>query len=87
MSHDVIDVEVAGGLRLILTFEGGEKREVDMASIVPLEGIFQPLSDPAFFRQVQVSPDLGTICWPNGADICPDVLYEQSRPLAASSIS
>jgi len=38
-------------------------------------GVFEPLLDPAFFAQVQMDPLLGTVVWPNGADLCPDVLY------------
>jgi hypothetical protein len=34
--------------------------------------IFENLRQPAQFRQVTVQG--GTLVWPNGADICPDVL-------------
>ena len=81
MSKDVIEVECAGDCRLIRTLEGGERREIDIAALVPWDGIFAPLKDPAFFRQVRVDPEVGTIVWPNSADICPDVLYERSGPV------
>jgi hypothetical protein len=43
--------------------------------------IFEPIrGDPAFFRTVRVDPELGTIVWPNGADIDPDVLYHNRPP-------
>ncbi|MCC5876821.1 MAG: DUF2442 domain-containing protein, partial [Candidatus Sumerlaeia bacterium] len=38
---------------------------------------FAPLREEAAFRQVRVNPELGTIEWPNGADLDPDVLYSQ----------
>ena len=81
MSVDVIDVETVGDYRLILTFEGGERREIDLAPVLSFTGVFEPLKDPAFFGKVRVEPDVGTIVWPNGADLCPDVLYERSRPV------
>jgi hypothetical protein len=38
-------------------------------------GIFAPLLDESFFQQVSVDPELGTIVWPNGADVCPATLF------------
>lgn len=81
MNKDVTGVECLGGTRLRLTFERGERREVDVAQLVPFDGVFEPLNNPSFFRQVTVNPDVGTIVWPNGADLCPDALFEKSRSL------
>jgi hypothetical protein len=46
--------------------------------------VFEPLRDPAFFRQVMVD-EFGAICWPNGADLAPDALHEQLRTAGAVS--
>jgi len=85
MSKDVIDVKCLDGTRLELVFDGGECRSIDVADLVGFDGVFEPLQDPDYFRQVRVVPDVGTIVWPNGADLCPDVLYERSRPVARRS--
>jgi Protein of unknown function (DUF2442) len=75
MLKDVVKVGAAGDYRLRVEFEDGVAGEIDVAQIVPFEGIFAPLRDPKLFRAVAVDPDLGTIRWPNGADLDPDVLY------------
>jgi hypothetical protein len=36
--------------------------------------------DQVAFRSFQVDPRAGTIVWPNGADIDPDVLYRGLKP-------
>jgi len=43
--------------------------------------VFEPLKDPKVFRQVRVDKEAGTVAWPNGADLDPDVLYIRSVPL------
>ena len=40
--------------------------------------IYQPLTDPDYFLRVSVDAVAGTICWPNGADFCPDVVYRDA---------
>lgn len=78
MSRDVVGVECLDDQRLLLTFEGGERREGDIAALVPFDDVFEPLKDAEFFHIVSVNPDVGTIDWPDSADICPDMLYERS---------
>jgi len=73
MLKDIVAVQALPGHRLHLRFEDG--REGNVALPVPFEGVFAPLRDPEVFAAVRVNPDLGTIVWPNGADLDPDVLY------------
>lgn len=63
-----------------LGFSDGTEKVVDLAPL--LHGpIFEPLrADTALFRMVRVDDELGTIVWPNGADIDPDVLYGTHVP-------
>ena len=76
MIVDVTQVEVLRGYRLRLEFDDGTAGEVDISELVPFDGVLAPLLDPAAFSQVRVGPELGTIVWPNGADIDPFVLHE-----------
>jgi hypothetical protein len=84
MMKDVIEVRALGGYRLYVRFEDGVQGEVDVGELVPFEGVFAPLRDPARFAEVRVNADVGTVCWPNGADIDPDVLYAKvsGKPLS-----
>ena len=68
-------VRISGGFRLRLKFDDGTERDVDVRPF--LRGpIFEPLlRDTALFAAVRVDPELGTIVWPNGADIDPDTLH------------
>lgn len=63
-------------------FTDGSEKTLDLSPC--LNGpIFEPLKGaPLLFRDVQVDEQLGTIVWPNGADIDPDVLYWGRTPAA-----
>ena len=75
MLRDVIRVEPRGGYRLWLQFQDGIEGEIDLEPHLTFQGVFGPLRDPTYFALVRVSPDLGTISWPNDADWDPLVLY------------
>jgi hypothetical protein len=75
MLKDIVEVKPLDGYRLFLRFEDGAEGEVDLAQMLRFEGVFAPLKDRGNFLQVRVNEELGTICWPNGADLDPDVLY------------
>jgi len=65
-----------GEYRLELSFTDGTKGEPDFGErVAGRGGVFSPLEDISFFRQVRVDPEAGTIVWPNEVDFCPDVLY------------
>ena len=66
--------------RVQLTFTDGSERAVDLAPY--LRGpIFEPIrAERHIFESVTVDPELGTIVWPNGADVDPDVLYWSRTP-------
>ena len=59
---------------LRIRFSDGATRDVDLEP--DLWGpVFVPLRDPDLFRRVAVDSELGTIVWPNGAALDPDVLH------------
>jgi hypothetical protein len=72
----VVSAEYLGEFKIRLSFNDGVEGTVDFSKW--LEGpVFEPLRDPAYFRQFFV--DGGTVAWANGADIAPETLYEQAK--------
>ena len=77
MLKDIVEVQPRGEYRLHLRFEDGVEGELDISQLIPFEGVFARLQDPKEFSKVRVNTELGTIEWPNGADLDPDVLYSK----------
>lgn len=74
--NEVVEVRHLGAHRLLLRFADGAAGEVDLAPRLRFDGVFAPLRDPAVFGQARVDPDWGSVAWPGGADLCPDVLRQ-----------
>jgi hypothetical protein len=70
----VTDVQSLGGYRLRLRFDDGSSGELDFSD-EEWGGVFAPLSDPKYFSSVELDEELGTIVWPDGADIAPETLH------------
>jgi hypothetical protein len=67
-------------LRLTLTDESTIERDVESLLIGP---VFEAIrNSPDLFRTAQAA--YGTVVWPNGADLCPDVLIWGGPPREGS---
>ena len=76
MLIDVIEAKYVRDFTVWVKFEDGTEGELDLSE--ELYGpIFETLRDVLYFKQVKVNPELGTIVWPNGADLAPEFLYEK----------
>ncbi len=82
--HFVKSVKYDSEYRLLLTFEDGVRKLVDLKSHLDGE-IFKPLKDINYFKRVSVNPDLDTIVWENNADFSPDFLYEIGKVVEEKS--
>lgn len=82
--YEIYAVEHLGGHRLRLTFADGFIGDVDLSDRLhaPKGPMFEPLRDVAYFAKVSVDSELGTVVWPNGADLAPDVLHQLALSLA-----
>lgn len=74
--NDVVEVRYVRDYVVWLRFQNGASGEVDLRP--SLRGrVFEPLRDLEYFKQVRVDSEIGTIVWPNGADVAPETLYER----------
>ena len=78
--HYITEVEYEADHRLLLTFEDGRRRRVDLAPHLDGE-VFEPLRDIKRFRTARLNPDIDTVVWDNGADMSPDFLYDIGEPV------
>ena len=74
-------VKVSRPYLLDVTFEDGERRQIDMEEHLHGE-MFEPLKDFDLFAQAKIDKTWHTVVWPNGADLAPEFIYEK-RPAKA----
>ena len=81
----IVGAVALGEHRLRLLFDDGTAGDVDFSSQA-WSGVLEPLRDPAFFKQVRVDAEAGTVVWPGGVELAPEPLYEEARkhPLVAA---
>ncbi len=60
-----------------LVFNNRQKACVNLKKYLGV-GVFKNLVNLRQFKKFEIDPELGTIVWPNGADIAPEVLYQDA---------
>lgn len=71
-----IDVKPLKNFMLEIMFDNGEKKQFDVKPYMKFK-VFKELENEKKFRKVKISGL--SIEWENGADICPDELYNNSK--------
>ncbi|GJM22855.1 MAG: molybdopterin-guanine dinucleotide biosynthesis protein MobA [Planctomycetota bacterium] len=74
MTPRLISARHVGEYRIELTYDDGARGVIDLESELWGE-VFEPLKDLAVFPTFELSEELGTLVWPNGADLAPEFLY------------
>jgi hypothetical protein len=78
LTPDITTASVPRHGVLRLTFSDGLSGELDVLD--RMHGpVFEHARTPEGFAEVEVDPETGTVCWPGGADLAPDTLYERLR--------
>lgn len=77
---DVTDVKVLRDRVVQLQFSDGTSRVVDLTPFLWGPAFEDIATDDGVFAQVKADPETGTIAWPNGADLDPDVLHGDFEP-------
>ena len=75
MYQAVKSVKTLKNYKLKLTFMNDEEKVFDMKKYLS-HGVFQELKNEKLFRKVHVNFD--SIEWENGADLDPEILYNES---------
>lgn len=76
----VVGVSVVRPYVLEVAFADGTRRRVDVEHVL-YGPMFEPLRNPERFAEATVDHVLGTVVWPNGADLSPEFLYASGTEL------
>ena len=76
MIPKVVEAKYAHDYVIHVRFADGTEGDVDLSQELYGE-MFEPLKNRETFAKVTVHPEFHTLCWPNGADIAPEFLYEK----------
>lgn len=71
----VVKVKAKSGFQLECTFDNGVTKTYDMSFVSTTRApMLTPFKDEKFFKKVFL--EMGTPKWPNGYDICADLLFK-----------
>ena len=80
----LLEAEPVDGFFVRVRFEDGTAADIDLSYLLEYGGVFEPLRDPDYFRQLRADQEAGTIVWPNDADIAPETLYAAAQKRATA---
>lgn len=81
MNPRPISVEPLEDYELLVTFQNGERKIFDAKPILS-SPLYQSLKNKSFFKLAKA--DRMCIYWDDEVDLCPDRVYNDSRPVSST---
>lgn len=81
MTARAVSVDPLEDFRLLVGFDNGETRIFDVKPLIRGSWMGE-LADQAYFKTVRIGGL--SVEWPHEQDICPDQLYENSKPVPSA---
>ena len=79
MFLEINNAKCLEGIKMLVSFNNGESRLFDFATIVDRYPVFAPLKDKDTLKQFHISD---TLEWCNGTiDIAPEYIFEHGEPV------
>ncbi|MBT0812266.1 DUF2442 domain-containing protein [Litoribacter ruber] len=84
--HSVKEIIEIQDFTITLKFENDELRQKDLYDSIHRWGKepgskLSELKDPTVFKKANIDPELETLIWDNGLDLCLDVLFDMSEKM------
>lgn len=80
MNPRPVNVKALNNYELLIYFQNGEQKIFDVKPLLSMP-LYQPLKNINFFKMVKA--DGMCIYWNDCIDLCPDMVYTNSRPYLA----
>ena len=82
MIHFIKNIVSVSPFKVTCLFNTGEEKVIDLSDTILKyqkinDGLISQLGDAEYFKSVFLD-SYGTLCWDNGVDFCPDVLYNST---------
>jgi hypothetical protein len=81
----LIEATPREGYTVHVRFDDGTSADVDLSYLAGYGGVFEPLRELNYFHRLRADRELGTIVWPNDADIAPETLYAHAQRATAAT--
>jgi hypothetical protein len=72
----ITDFKLETGKKIHFRFSDGTEKTIDFNPFIGEDSLSKPLSDPTFFKKVELIENGRGIFWPNEFDFCPDFLHQ-----------
>jgi hypothetical protein len=72
----ITDFKLETGKKIHFRFSDGTEKTIDFNPFIGEDSLSKPLSDPTFFKKVELIENGRGIFWPNEFDFCPDFLHK-----------